>query len=59
MEAAAETTKHLSAGGFRRLGDIVYANRRSEQRSHFADPSRPSVRQIGGVYWQQDSFAIG
>jgi hypothetical protein len=59
MEATAETTQHFSAGRFRRLGDLVYANRRTEQRSHFADPSRFSVRQIADVYWQQDSFAIG
>src|ERR1700692_1798229 len=53
MEAVAETTKHLSAGGFRRIGEVVYANRRSDQRRHFANPSRPSVRQIGDVYRQQ------
>src|SRR3984957_6666086 len=52
-EAVAETAKHFSTGGFRRLGEVVYANRRSDQRRHFADPSRPNARQIGAVYRQK------
>lgn len=38
---------------FVRPGDLVYANRRSDQRSRFANPGSVGCGQVGDVYRQQ------